>query len=114
MRLRLVIAIAIVALSVSTSFAESPIDDYESSTGSGSSFNWSGASGFLEAGGAAALLAGLVDMFKDHSSGTHVSVVSTSSASEAPEISTSGTAAGLALLAGAVLIAREKRRKQLQ
>lgn len=114
MRLRVFVVMAILVLSVSPSFAESSTADYELSTGSsGSSFDWSSASGFLEAGGATALIAGLVDLFKDHSSGVHVSGVSTT-ASEAPEISTSGFAAGLALLAGALFISREKQRKQKQ
>lgn len=113
MRFRILVVLAVLVLAVSPSFAESSTADYDLSTGSsGSSFDWSAASGFLEAGGATALIAGLVDLFKDHSSGVHVTVVSTTTASEAPEISTSGTAAGLALLAGAMFIAREKQRKQ--
>lgn len=109
LRSKLLLTASLVLLSSGTAFADS--GDYAASSDStGSGFAWGGASSLLEAGGGAALVAGLVDLFHGSSSGVHANVVAVSGPADAPEISTSGSAAGLALLVGGVFIARGRRR----
>lgn len=107
MRYRIVLAAAMFVLSTHPAFASSSVDyaGGDSSTG----FNWGGSGGLLAAGGATGLVAGLVSAFHGGSDGARFVA---SSPAEAPEISTSGSAAGFALILGGSLIARGRRRTQ--
>ena len=106
MRSRMVLITAMFVLSTHPAFASSSVD-YAGGDSSSSGFSWGGSGGLLAAGGATGLVAGLFSAFHGGSDGARVV---TSSPAEAPEISTSGSAAGFALMLGGTLVARGRRR----
>lgn len=95
MRLRHLVALAILSLSSSMAFADS-------STGSVSG-GVKAAGGVVAAGGAAGTVAVVTNLFSNSTKGTPYAV------SRAPEISTSGITAGLVLLVGGIFIVRGRR-----
>ncbi len=99
MRLRFLATMVAFSLSSGVAFADS-------GTGTGLSGGAKAASGVVVAGAGAGAVAAVANIFSNSTKGHSYAVAS------APEISTSGTMAGLVLLVGGVLVAQGRQRKQ--
>lgn len=97
MRLRLLAAMAALLLSSGVAFAD---------TGSGVGTAVRASGGVIAAGAGAGAIAVVANMFGNGNKGEALAVT------RAPEISTTGTTAGLILLVGGILVLRGRQRAQ--